>query len=147
MKNDFFKVGLLLSALSIIIASCKKDSSDVTPMPPEGGRTFRFVLYTNQDYSTDDHTIKFIVFIKKGSVYVYDTTAGNLLYDSAYAPIRIKDIPDPAHKIVVEKKIMGYDNDDLTAGFVYEIVNVGYSWHIDTSKAGNPLKVIDYNFQ
>jgi hypothetical protein len=87
------------------------------------------------------------VFIKNGSVYVYDTTAGRLLFDSAFTPIQIKDIPDPAHKIVVEKKVVGYDGADLTAGFVYEIENVGSSWHIDTSSAGNPLKVIDYNFR
>jgi hypothetical protein len=147
MKNNFFKIWLLFS-LSITIVSCKKDGLDGSPMPPpESGRTFRFVLYTDQDYSTDDHIIDFTIFIKKGSVYIYDTTAGTLLFDSAYAPIRIKNIPDPAHKIVVEKKITGYDNEDLTAGFVYEIENVGFSWHIDTSKAGNPFKVIDYNFQ
>jgi hypothetical protein len=61
--------------------------------------------------------------------------------------MQIKDIPDSAHKIVVEKKVIGYDNTELTAGFIYEIENVGSSWHIDTSKAGNPLKIIDYNFR
>lgn len=116
-------------------------------MSPGSGRTVRFSLYTDQDFSNNNSIIHFSVFIKKGSVYVFDTTAGNLLFDSAFAPIQIKDIPDPAHKIVVEKKVFGYGDADFTAGFVYEIENVGSSWHIDTSSAGNPLKVIDYNFR
>jgi hypothetical protein len=116
-------------------------------MPPVSGRTFRFLLSTDQDFSGNNAIIHFSIFIKNGSVYVYDTTAGHLLFDSAFLPMQIKDIPDPAHKIVVEKKVAGYDTADLTAGFVYEIENVGSSWHIDTSRAGNPLKVIDYNFR
>ena len=115
--------------------------------PPASGRTFRFVLYTDQDFSNNNSVIHFSVFIKKGSVYVFDTTRTNILFDSTFAPMQIKDIPDPAHKIVIEKKVIGYDDADLTAGFVYEIENVGSSWHIDTSRAGNPLKVIDYNFR
>ena len=48
---------------------------------------------------------------------------------------------------MIEKKVIGYDDADLAAGFVYEIENVGSSWHIDTSSARNPLKVIDYSFR
>ena len=146
MKNNRFQVYSLL-ALSIIIASCEKTGSNANPMPADSGRTIRFVLYTDHDFSDDNSVIHFSVFIKKGSVYVFDTVRANILFDSAYAPRLIKDIPDPANKIVVEKKVIGYDDADLTAGFVYEIENVGSSWHIDTSKAGNPLKVIDYNFR
>jgi hypothetical protein len=146
MKINFVNVCLLLT-LCITIASCKKDASNGNPISPGSGRSVRFLLYTDQDFSNDNSVIHFFVFIKKGSVYVFDTTASNLLFDSAFAPIRIKDIPDPEHKIVVEKKVFGYDDADLTAGFVYEIENVGSSWHIDTSSAGNPLKVIDYNFR
>lgn len=146
MKNSFLKICLFL-VLSIATFSCKKDKINPEPIPSANGRTIRFVLYTDQDYSSDNHIIHFTAFIKKGSVYVYDTTAGSVLYDSTLAPIQIKNIPDAAHKIVFEKRVVGYDNADLTAGFVYQIENVGYSWHIDTSKAGNPLKVINYNFQ
>src|SRR5215510_13836843 len=137
MKNNFFNVCLLLT-LCITIASCIKDGSNVNPMPPDSGRTIRFVLYTDQDFSDDTSVIDFTIFIKKGSVYVGDTVASNLLFDSAFAPMRIKDIPDPAHKIVVEKKVIGYDDAELTAGFIYTIVNVGNAWHIDSSSARNP---------
>ena len=146
MKNNVLNVCLLLP-LCITIASCKKDGSSYSPMPYGSGRTVRFMLYTDQDFSNDNSVIHFSVFIKKGSVYVFDTTGSNLLFDSAFAPMQIKDIPDPAHKIVVEKKVVGFDDADLTAGFIYTIENVGNSWHIDTSSAGNPLKVIDYNFR
>jgi hypothetical protein len=146
MKNNFFNACLLLT-FCITIASCKKNSSVKNPMPPANGRTFRFLLYTDQDFSNNNSVIYFTVFIKKGSVYVFDTVRNNLLYDSAFAPMQIKDIPDAAHKIVIEKKVVGYDDEDLSAGFIYQIENVGSSWHVDTSTAGNPLKVIDYNFR
>jgi len=146
MKNNFFKVCLVLT-LCIAVASCKKDGPGENPTPPGSVRTVRFLLYTDQDFSSDNAVIHFSVFIKKGSVYVFDPTGNNFLFDSAYAPMQIKDIPDAAHKLVVEKKVVGYDDADLTAGFVYEIENVGTSWHIDTSRAGNLLKVIDYNFR
>jgi hypothetical protein len=145
MKNNFFKVCLSL-ALCIAVVSCKKDGPGENPTTPGNARTVRFVLYTDQDFSDDNAIIHFSIFIKKGSTYVFDPT-GNFLFDSAYAPMQIKDIPDPAHKIVVEKKVVGYDDSVLTAGFVYEIEDVGTSWHIDTSRAGNLLKVIDYNFR
>lgn len=137
----------MLIILFITIASCKKSGLNGNPMPTNDGRTIRFMLYTDQDFSDDSAVIHFTIFIKKGSVYVNDTIASNLLFDSAFAPVQIKDIPDAAHKIVVEKKVVGYDDADLTAGFIYAIENVGNAWHIDTSKAGNPLKVIDYNFR
>ena len=147
MKNNFFNICLLLS-LGITVVSCKKNEAGENPVPlPSGGRTFRFVLYTDHDLSTDNSVIHFTLFIKKGSVYVYDPNPDNILYDSALAPIQIKDIPDPAHKIVIEKTIAGYDDAYLSAGFVYQIENVGNSWHVDTSSAGNPLKVIEYNFR
>ena len=146
MKNDIFNVCLLLT-LCISISSCKKDGSNKSPVTFDDGRTVRFILYTNQDFSNNNSIIHFLLFIKKGSVYVGDTVRSNILFDSAFAAIQIKDIPDYAHKIVVEKKVVGYDSAELTAGFIYQIENVGNAWHIDTSAAGNPLKVIEFNFR
>jgi len=61
------------------------------------------------------------------------------------ASMRIEDIPDALNKLVIEKTVN--DNSDLAAGFHYEIQDVGSSSFIDTSKAGNPFKIIDYSFQ
>ncbi|HYJ65403.1 MAG TPA: hypothetical protein VEV62_16800 [Parafilimonas sp.] len=146
MKKISFNFCLLLT-LCVIITSCKKNGAENSMTPPASGRTFRFVLYTDQDFSNDNSVIHFTLFIKKGSVYVYEPNQNNLVYDSAFATMQIKDIPDAAHKIVVEKKVVGYDDTDFSAGFVYEIENVGNSWHVDTSSAGNPLKIIEYNFR
>ena len=59
--------------------------------------------------------------------------------------MRIEDIPDAFHKLVIEKTVS--DNSDIAAGFRYEIHDVGTSSYVDTSKAGNLFKVIDYAFQ
>lgn len=106
--------------------------------PPAIERKIRFQLYTNQDFSADNSIIHFSIFIKD---------ANRTLLDSALASMQIKDIPDAAHKLIVEKTVTGNYNSDLTAGFRYEIENVGISAFIDTSKAGNTFKIIDYAFQ
>jgi hypothetical protein len=121
--------------VAIIGLSCKKDSSTPRVTYPQK-RTIRFQLYTNENFSTNTSVINFTVFIENGS---------KTLFDSSLASMQIKDIPDNAHKIIIEKTVA--DNSDLAAGFRYEIQNVGMSWHIDTSKAGNSFKVIDYAFQ
>jgi hypothetical protein len=126
-------------AICILLAtSCSKPYSSSNGNYPPGSRTIRFQLYTNQDFSNNNSVIHFSIFIKNGSTKILDSSLATLL---------IKDIPDSAHKIVIEKTVTGYNNADLSAGFQYEIENVGFSWFIDTSKAGNTFKVIDYAFQ
>jgi len=134
LRGMSFYVSALL-VVAMIAQSCNKDHSTSVITPPQS-RTIRFQLYTNQDFSTNTSIINFSIFIKNGS---------KTLFDSSLASMQIKDIPDNTHKIVIEKTVA--DNSDLAAGFRYEITNVGISWHIDTSKAGNSLKIIDYAFQ
>jgi hypothetical protein len=125
-------------ALLIILESCKKTYPASDSIDPGIERTIRFQLYTNQDFSGETSIIRFSVFIRN---------ARTTLFDSSLAVMRIKDIPDAAHKLVIEKTVSGNGNANLSAGFHYEIENVGYSGYVDTSKAGNALKVIDYAFQ
>ena len=124
------------AALIFLGLSCKKQYSSGNIIYPPAQRTIRFQLYTNQDFSGNTSVINFSVFIR---------TANRTLFDSTLASMRIEDIPDASHKLVIEKTVN--DNSDLAAGFNYEIQDVGTSWFIDTSKAANPFKVIDYAFQ
>ena len=101
-------------------------------------RKIRFQLYTNEDFSGETSAINFSIFIK---------TANKTLFDSTLAPMQLKDIPDAAHKLIMEKTVLADNNSDLAAGFRYELQDVGRSDYIDTSKAGNAFKVIDYAFQ
>src|SRR5438874_9069817 len=75
----------------------------------------------------------FSIFIKHANV---------TRFDSAFASMLRKDIPGTAHKPGIEKTVAGNDNVDLAAGFRHEIENVGFSEFVDTSKAGNLLKII-----
>jgi len=133
----FIIAGLAALTVTFILVSCRKDSSSNIPEPTVD-RKFSFQLYTNQDFSNDNSVIHFSIFIR---------TANKTLFDSAFASMQIKDIPDALHKLVIEKTVAANANLDLAAGFNYEIENVGNSWHVDTSSAGNLFKVIDYNFQ
>jgi len=124
--------------LIVTMESCKKTYPSSDGENPGTGRKVLFQLYTDKDFSAETSIIKFSIFIRN---------ARTTFFDSSFAPMQIKDIPDAAHKIVIEKTVFGTGNSDLAAGFNYEIQNVGNSWYIDTSRAGNVLKVIDYAFQ
>jgi hypothetical protein len=137
MKKFLIRISAALIVV-FIAASCKKDYSPGGVIHPVNERKIRFQLYTNKDFSGNSSVINFSLFIRD---------ANKILLDSALAPMLIKDIPDGAHKLVIEKTVAGNDNSDLAAGFRYEIQNIGNSWYIDTSKAGNTFKVIDYDFQ
>jgi len=132
---------LFISAIALLIIvpeSCKKTSPSNDGVDPGIERNIRFQLYTDKDFSSETSIIKFSVFIRD---------AHTTLFDSSLAPMQLKDIPRVANKIIIEKTVSGYGNKDLAAGFHYEIENVGHSGFVDTSKAGNVLKVIDYAFQ
>jgi hypothetical protein len=129
----------LMITVVVIASSCKKQYSSagtVYPVNTVAERKIRFQLYTNNDFSTDTSVINFSIFIRN---------ANRTLFDSALTSMQIKDIPDALHRLVIEKTVT--DNSDLAAGFNYDIHNVGISWYIDTSRAGNPFKTIDFPFQ
>jgi hypothetical protein len=132
--KKFIRIVAALAVLFVVV-SCRKYSSGniIYPAPQ---RTIRFQLYTNQDFSGNTSVINFSVFIRN---------ANRTLFDSSLASMRIEDVPDALHKLVIEKTVNDYS--DLAAGFHYEIQDVGTSSYVDTSKAGNPLKIVDYSFQ
>src|ERR1700760_2791906 len=84
-----------ITAVTIAVAACKKDHQ--TPPPPLVHTTVQYQLYTEQDFSTDTHPITFRLFMR--------TTAGNVLFDSALAPMLIKDVPNKAHMLVFRKEV------------------------------------------
>ncbi len=133
----FFSISIVV-LLIVTTESCKKTYPSSDGENPGNGRKVLFQLYTDKDFSNETSVIKFSIFIRN---------ARTTFFDSSFAPMQIKDIPDAAHKLVIEKTVLGTGNSDLAAGFNYEIQNVGHSWYIDTSRAGNALKVIDYAFQ
>jgi hypothetical protein len=140
------KIVRLLAALVIVTAvvSCSKDHT-----PPGGGqnnkfptRKVRFELFTKEDFSTDNHNITFSLFIRRD--HGIDSRT---LLDSALATMKVKDIPDSAHKIVIEKWVPQNDTSNLAVAFTYYIENVGYSWHLEPVPAGDTLKVLQYSFR
>lgn len=137
MKKNLFCI-LAMPAVVLVAVSCKKNYSPAGAMNTSSERKFRFQLYTNKDFSTNTSVINFSLFIRK---------TNGTIFDSSLASMQIKDIPDEAHKLVFEKTVTVNNNLDLAAGFLYEIHDIGISWYLDTSKAANPLKIIDYAFQ
>lgn len=124
-----------LSVAMLFIQSCSKS---VTTAPATTERNLQFVLYTNEDFSDDDHNITFSVFVRDDN---------NTLLDSAIETMKVKDIPGQENKIIINKKITTAPSTQLMAGFVYEIEHVGVSWYLDTVAAGQSSKTIEYSFK
>jgi hypothetical protein len=131
--SSVFCYSILLTAVS-----CKKQSTDPAPVNTVP-RKIQFVLYTDKDFSDNNQLITFELSIQK--------TSNQVLWDSVLPTMKIKDIPGPANKWVIEKWVPGNDPSLLKTGFYYSIENVGSSWFIDSFKVGDTFKSVEYNFQ
>jgi len=130
---------LSISAAVCMAASCKKQQ----PPPPAASatQTIRFILYTNEDLSTDNDTVSFALTIRNNANMINSRT----IFDTTLATMRFKDIPGPANKIVVEKTIPN-DGSILKVGFIYTD-RFGVGSHFDTVSTTEKLKVFEYPFQ
>ena len=135
MKKAFVAIIFLLS-IGFNIAACDKGTT--TPGVKLIEHTIQFVLYTNEDFSDDEHTISFSVFTREGN---------KVLLDSPIATMKVKEIPSATDKIIIEKKILTHSSANLVAGFVYEIKNVGVSWYLDTISATHANKTVEFAFR
>lgn len=135
-RNKTIKMRLLTAfatlAFLCITYSCKKDT-----VPPVT-RTIQYILYTDKDFSSDDALVTFTLYMKNRT---------NIIFDSSLAPMKLKDIPNAANKIVFEKTVPHNDTALLTVGFLYSIEGVGNSWYLDTCASGETFKTVNYNFQ
>jgi hypothetical protein len=127
MKHLLIPVIILLS-----FGACNHET--VAP----AARRVEFTLYTNENFASDEHLITFHLIIQDQS---------KTLLDSALAPMKVKDIPDFTHKIVIQKTVPGNNRSTLKVGFTYEIENVGMSWYYDEYKAGEQFKAVEFSFK
>ena len=73
-------------------------------------RKVRYELYTNEDFSDDQKNILFSIFMRNGQ---------KTIFDSPLATMKIKDIPDSNHRIIIEKLVPDSDTSTLVVGFNY----------------------------
>ena len=130
---------LLLTLSTLLFVSCKKYNTQQYNQDTQSARNIRFVLYTDKDFSDNNSNVTFKVFIQSSNT--------NTIWDSTFAPMRIKDIPAFANRLLVEKSVTVPDKSVLKVGFRYYFENGSNSWHIDTSSAYQNLKEFNYNFQ
>jgi hypothetical protein len=136
---------LFMSAI-LLGTSCNKEITDTATdgaaalekIDQTVHRRIQFGLFTDKDFSKDKDTITFTLFIQN--------SRNKILWDSALAPMEIKDIPDSAHRIIIRKKVPGNNMSLLKVGFRYSIQNIGSSSYIDTSAAGETFKIVNFNF-
>jgi hypothetical protein len=145
IKMKYLSIMSILCVSTILIGtSCKKQitGSAITDSALDNSknlRKVRFVLYTDKDFSSDNDSIFFKLSIRKAR--------NQVLWDSMLAPMKIKDIPDLARRLIVNKLVPGNDPSLLKVGFYYSIKNVGNSWHVEPLNVGETFKVVDFNFQ
>ena len=130
-------IKVLAVAVTVLgMSSCKKNyDRPGNNYPP---RNVQFELYTDQDFSEDAHNITFNLHIENGD---------QVIFDSALAPMKIQDIPDELHKIVIQKSVPQNDPSRLKVGFVYHIENVGMSWHFEEFPSSDSFKVVRFDFR
>jgi hypothetical protein len=137
MKNYFSTAALV--GLLVITSSCRKDDGceydDASMGMPE--RRVRYELFTRDDFSGNAETIFFSLFMRKGSQPVFD---------SALAPMRVEDIPDSLHRIIIEKPVPDGITDTLIVGINYSIEDVGTSWHEELFPANDTFKLLRFSF-
>ena len=139
-KMKFLSTVYIFCVSVILIGtSCKKLTTYPEHNNPGVPRKVQFLLYTDKDFSTDNDMITFTLSIQN--------LTNQTLWDSALAPMKIKDIPNLEHKLVAEKIVPANNPSLLKVGFLYSIENVGNSWHLDSLKAGETFKIVDFNFQ
>jgi hypothetical protein len=126
---------IILSVFLLIVVSCKKDQPAARTNPP---RKVRYELFTNEDFSSDQKNILFSIFMRNGQ---------RTIFDSPLATMKIKDIPDSNHRIIIEKLAPDNDTATLVVGFNYQIENVGNSWFLDTFSASSTFKLLRYPFR
>ena len=136
-KAKFLSFMSVFCVSTILVGtSCKKQTTDQSPGVP---RKIQFALYSDKDFSNDNGNITFTLSIQK--------LPSQVLWDSVLPQMKIKDIPDVAHKLVIEKLVPNNDKSLLKVGFRYSIENVGSSSHWDSSNAGETFTIVDFNFQ
>jgi hypothetical protein len=127
---------LAVAVTMVAMSSCKKTYDHPgNTYPP---RNVQFELYTNQDFSEDSHNITFNLQIESG---------GKVIFDSALAPMKIQDIPNELNKIIIQKSVPQNDPSRLKVGFVYQIENVGMSWHFEEFPSSDSFKVVKFDFR
>jgi len=150
MKKIAILPGLFVLVLTIV-TSCTKQPEGQMPASNDVARKVQFILYTDKDLSSDINSITFKLSIQKINKQVRRgpglEPAVEVLWDSILAPMKIKDIPGLAEKLVFEKTVTTKESALLKVGFYYSIENVGHSQHLDSFDPGETFKILDFNFQ
>jgi hypothetical protein len=129
-------MGVLCAGLSMLFTACKKSAE------PSPSRTIWYILYTKEDFASVKDTIRFRLRMQTTG------TTGRVLLDSSIAPMKVSEIPDSLHRLVFTKNVPpGHEHDNLVVGFIYDIDNVGESWFLDSSTAGQRTKTVEYSFR
>lgn len=142
IKRNVLKALLNFAIITtLLLASCGKYQPvpyNSNPDTPSAVRKVRFELFTNENFSGDKNIIQFTLHIG---------TAPRPVFDSSLATMKIEDIPDSTHRIIIEKSIPANDTTTLEVGFLYSIENVGNSWYIEAFPGNQSFKVVRYSFK
>jgi len=137
------KIYLTIAAVALVsvVLSCKKDrfphngKDRGNNFPP---RRVHFELYTKENFGNDNKNIFFNLFMR---------TERRTIFDSALAVMKVNEIPDSLHRIIIDKWVPGNDTSRLAVGFTYRIENVGISWYLEEFSAGDTVKLLKYSFK
>lgn len=126
-----------LAGLLLLAGSCVKNNDGNYCMPDAPARKVRYELFTDKDFTGNKEIITFHLDMQ---------LPGRTIFDSALAAMKVEDIPDSLHRIIIEKQVPDGVTDTLAVGFNYAINEVGASWYREQFPAGDTLKVVKFSF-
>ena len=130
---------VVLAGGLLMTGSCRKSDGDgyggTSGLSPQ--RKVRYELYTREDFSGNQESILFSLFMRVGDKPVFD---------SALAPMKVEDIPDSAHRIIIERPMPRGFTDTLIVGFGYAIDGVGHSSHDEVFPSGDTFRLVRFIF-
>ena len=132
-----YSTASLFFGLLLMVGACVKEADGDYCMTDQPIRKVRYELFTSKDFSGNGEIIHFNLDMQLHNITIFD---------SALAAMKIEDIPDSLHRIIIEKLVPDGVTDTLSVGFTYAIDEVGTSWHQEVFPAGDSLKVVRFSF-
>jgi hypothetical protein len=139
MEKYTHRIPVLIVIMSLVM-SCNKDQTS-----PGGNnainspvRKVRYELFTKENFAGNTENIQFIIFMR---------IAQKTIFDSPLAVMKLKDIPDSGHRIIIEKLVPDNDTSTMAVGFEYQIENIGMSRYLDSFSSFDSFKLVQYPFR
>ncbi|MEO5564362.1 MAG: hypothetical protein ABIR18_13030, partial [Chitinophagaceae bacterium] len=121
----------------IVFISCTKDHDEKTCEPVL--RKVRYELYAADNFAGQKTNITFRIIMRNDRTH-------KIYIDSSLATMKVEEIPDFQHRIIIEKLVPGNDTATLTVGFINYLEGSSIAWRLEEFEKGDNFIVTKWPF-